>query len=128
MPARLVRWRIHDFYTHLKELGIRQIVPGAREEVFNTFTSSAAYNEARWKNPKFDALLDQARSEMDATKRNDLYKQAEQLLADDGGIIIPFFLTNVAVIRAECSGYEPNPQSVNLNYDDLTCKGKEAQP
>ena len=92
-----------------------------------TFTSAAAYNEGRWKNAKFDGLLDQARSEMDATKRNDLYKQAEQLLADDGGIIIPFFLTNVAVLRAECSGYEPNPQSVNLSYDELTCKGKEAQ-
>jgi len=92
-----------------------------------TFTSAAAYNEGRWKNAKFDGLLDQARSEMDAAKRTDLYKQAEQLLADDGGIIIPFFVTNVAVLRSECSGYEPNPQSVNREYDELTCKGKEAQ-
>jgi len=93
-----------------------------------TFTSSATYNEGHWKNADFDALLDQARSEMDPTKRNELYKKAQQILAENGGVIIPFFLTNVAVLRADCDGYEPNPQSVNLSYENLTCKGKEAQP
>ncbi|WP_170984182.1 ABC transporter substrate-binding protein [Rhodoligotrophos defluvii] len=91
-----------------------------------TFTSDAKYNEAKWNNPEFDRLLKEARSETDVEKRNALYKEAQKLLSDDGGVIIPYFVSDVAVMRADCEGYVPHPQVPILNYENFVCKGKEA--
>lgn len=44
-------------------------------------------NDAKYSNPEFDKLINQAKIEMDATKRGELYKQAEKVLIDDAGVI-----------------------------------------
>ncbi len=98
----------------------------AVEGLAYTFTCDATYNEARWCNEEFDGLLEKARSETDAKKRDDLYREAQKILSEEGGIIIPFFLSDTAVLRSDCDGYRPHMQTVNLNYENLTCKGKEA--
>lgn len=99
----------------------------AAEGLPYTFKSDATYNEAKWKNPEFDALLDKARAEVDPEKRRQLYKDAQKVLSDDGGVIIPYFVSDVAVMRAECDGYTPHPQVPILNYENFVCTGKEAQ-
>ena len=43
---------------------------------------TAPWNYQRWKNPDFDALVKSIGLELDATKRADLYKQAQTLLQD----------------------------------------------
>lgn len=43
-------------------------------------------NLARYSNPDVDALLDQARAELDPAVRRDLYQQAEQLILEDAAI------------------------------------------
>ena len=48
-------------------------------------------------------------------------------LAEEGGVIIPFFIKNVAALRAGCSGYTPHMQSNNIGYETLTCEGKGVQ-
>ncbi|MFE7427394.1 MULTISPECIES: peptide ABC transporter substrate-binding protein [unclassified Streptomyces] len=48
-------------------------------------------NRGRYSNPKFDKLLDQARSEKDAAKRADLYKQAEKIALDEDQGVIPLW-------------------------------------
>ena len=45
-------------------------------------TSDATWNYQRWANPDFDALAKQIVVELDAAKRADLYKQAQQILLD----------------------------------------------
>ena len=92
-----------------------------------TFRSDATYNEAKWKNPEFDKLLDQARAEVDPAKRDELYKKAQELLSEDGGVIIPYFISDVSVMRADCDGYTPHPQVPIINYENFVCKGKEAK-
>jgi peptide/nickel transport system substrate-binding protein len=62
------------------------------DQVLNeVYRSTASWNETFWANAEFDSLLDAARQELDFEQRKALYQQAQQLLADDGGAIIPFF-------------------------------------
>jgi peptide/nickel transport system substrate-binding protein len=99
----------------------------AAEGLPYTFKSDATYNEAKWKNPQFDKLLDEARAEVDPAKRQQLYKDAQKLLSEDGGVIVPYFTSDVAVMKADCEGYVPHPQVPIINYENFVCKGKEAQ-
>jgi peptide/nickel transport system substrate-binding protein len=91
------------------------------------FVKSSNINESHWYRDDYDALLDKATKELDNAKRADLYKQAQKMITEEGGEIIPFFIKTVAAMRANCSGYEPHMQSNNLNYETLTCVGKEAK-
>lgn len=99
----------------------------AAEGLPYTFRSDSTYNEAKWNNPDFDRLLDEARAEVDPAKREQLYKDAQELLSEDGGVIIPYFVSDVAVMRAECDGYVPHPQVPIISYENFVCEGKEAQ-
>jgi peptide/nickel transport system substrate-binding protein len=92
-----------------------------------TYASDSANNESRWKRPDYDALLKQAREELDDAKRAEIYNKAQKMITEEGATIIPFFIKTVAAMRANCSGYQPHMQSNNLNYETLSCEGKSAQ-
>jgi len=91
------------------------------EALAYTFLSDAQYNEGNWKNPDYDALVIGARTEVDPEKRAAMVKQAQEILAADGGLIIPAFFTDVAVLRAGCEGFVAHPSAAILNYETLTC-------
>lgn len=90
------------------------------------FAKASKINESHWFNDDYDALLDKAQKELDDAKRAAIYGEAQKTIAEQGGEIVPFFIKTVAAIRATCSGYAPHMQSNNLNYETLTCQGKEA--
>ncbi len=73
---------------------------------FNTaYVTGAAYNESHWSDPEFDKVAAQINSELDRTKRVALYKQAQQIMIDRGPVIVPFFETAAAGVRARsCAG------------------------
>lgn len=50
---------------------------------FHTSMIGASGNRSWYSNPTFDALLEQARSEMDWTKREALYKEAQKIVMDE---------------------------------------------
>ncbi len=58
-------------------------------------TSTAPWNYSRWKDPQFDTLSQQISAELDASKRADLYKQAESILQEQ--VPMMNFLVNTAV-------------------------------
>ncbi len=55
------------------------------------FKSDAPWNEANWKNEKFDQLLVAARGERDEAKRKQMYGDMQVLVANEGGVGIPMF-------------------------------------
>ena len=59
------------------------------------YDSSAKWNDAHWKNERFDKLLVEARSELDKAKRAVMYAEMQRLTSDDGGQIIPMFSDHV---------------------------------
>jgi peptide/nickel transport system substrate-binding protein len=91
------------------------------EALAYTFLSDAEYNEGRWKSPEFDALVTGARTEVDPARRAQMLKDAQAILARDGGIIIPAFFKEVSLLRAGCEGYVPHPSASVLNFETLTC-------
>src|SRR5215469_16802801 len=55
------------------------------------YAKGAAWNETHYANPKFNDMLVAARSETDDKKRAQMYAEMQQLLHDDGGIIVLVF-------------------------------------
>lgn len=59
------------------------------------YLSTASYNDAFWKNERFDNLLLAARVELDDTKRREMYVEMQQLVHNDGGQVIPVFAADL---------------------------------
>jgi peptide/nickel transport system substrate-binding protein len=78
------------------------------------YTSDAVFNDTFWKNPKFDQLLSVARAETDNAKRAAQYAEAQQLLHDDGGIIVLMFANWVSANSKRLAHGELNS---NYNHD-----------
>ena len=77
------------------------------DQVLNeVYRSGASWNETYWSNSTFDQLLDDARKELDFEKRKALYQQAQQLLADEGGAIIPAFVNNLSAAHKRVQGVD----------------------
>jgi len=84
--------------------------------------SNAPEPESHFVRPAFDALLDKANQTVDTTQRCELYKQAQKMIIDDGGSIIPLFVFNMSAIRAECEGYQPRVEIIVPDFSQVTCK------
>lgn len=56
------------------------------------YSKGADWNETKWANEEFNKLLVEARAELDAAKRRELYVQMQILCNQDGGAIIPMFM------------------------------------
>jgi len=63
------------------------------------YKDDAAWNEARWKNPRFNELLLQAKAELDENRRAEMYREMQVLCRDDGGTIVPFFRNRTGAMR-----------------------------
>ena len=73
------------------------------------FYSSSRQNNTKYKNPQFDTLVEQARTELDSTKRLQLYQQAEQILIQDMPWIPLYFGKEHFVVKPKVKGFEPLP-------------------
>ena len=73
------------------------------------FTANSGNNHTRWKNPKYDQLLEQAASELDNDKRSKLYDQAQKILIETDAAIMPFFWTTEStLLKPRFTGLEFN--------------------
>ena len=66
--------------------------------------TGALWNEAHWSDAEFDSLTKQINSELDATKRADLYHQAQELLWERGPSVVLVHENSVAGQTAKLSG------------------------
>ena len=73
------------------------------------FTSDAAWNEARWKNVRFDELLDLGRASLDPVQRKKIYCEAQTLIHDTGGVAIPCFIDYLDAMSDKIKGFVPVP-------------------
>ncbi|MBW7920883.1 MAG: ABC transporter substrate-binding protein [Rubellimicrobium sp.] len=55
------------------------------------FVSSAEWNDTRFFNPAFDAIVAQAKGELDTDRRRALYRDAALIVRNEGGLILPVF-------------------------------------
>lgn len=73
----------------------------------STFASWSENNDTGWKNPGYDALLDQAEHTVDVKKRYDLLGQAEAILMTESPMIPIYFYTRIYLIRPSVKGWYP---------------------
>lgn len=76
------------------------------------YADSAPWNDTFWKHPKFNELLVKARAETDEQTRAALYAEMQQILHDDGGIMVLMFNNYTS---AHTSKLEHG--DLNTNYD-----------
>lgn len=86
------------------------------------YLSNSAYPETHWKRPDYDKLINDANATMDPEKRREIYKKAQKLLAEEGGLIAPAFATTTVAVRKGCSGYTPNNNTAIYDFSGLICK------
>jgi peptide/nickel transport system substrate-binding protein len=80
------------------------------------FKSDAAWNEAGWKNEKFDQLLVAARGETDLAKRTKMYADMQVMVHEQGGIGIPLFFSNIDGHSKKLKGLVPIPLGGMMGY------------
>ncbi|HEX3723267.1 MAG TPA: peptide ABC transporter substrate-binding protein [Nitrolancea sp.] len=73
------------------------------------FYSTSTENYIGYNNPKVDQLLDQADAEADATKRQALYQQAQQLIIDDAVVIPVYDDVDYELVKPYVHGLELTP-------------------
>ena len=73
------------------------------------FTSDAAWNEARWKNSRFDELLRLGRASLDPVQRKQIYCEAQMLIHETGGVAIPAFIDYLDAMSNRVKGFIPVP-------------------
>lgn len=71
------------------------------------YESTAPWNDARWKNERFDTLLRAARSELDDDKRREMYGEMQQIVYDDGSQLIPIFGDTIFAASKKVAFQEP---------------------
>jgi peptide/nickel transport system substrate-binding protein len=85
------------------------------------YTQSAKWKETHWERPDYDALLLKANTTVDDAERQKLFQQTGELLAKEGGLVLPMFVHQVLALRKGCEGYTPRAQNFNLSFEDLSC-------
>ncbi len=56
------------------------------------YSSGADWNESKWEHARFNELLVQARGELDADKRREMYVEMQRIVHEEGGSVIPVFM------------------------------------
>jgi peptide/nickel transport system substrate-binding protein len=83
------------------------------------YRGGGSWNESYWNVPEFDALLDAARAEQDFDTRRQHYLDAQQMLHDDGGTIIPYYINLVRVMKTCIDGIPPL-SDIWIDWDGIT--------
>jgi len=77
-----------------------------QDQMYSTaYQSTSEWNDTRFKNPRFDELLVQARGELDPAKRKAMYSEMAYLVRDTGGLILPMFNNFVEIVADNVGGW-----------------------
>lgn len=85
------------------------------------YLSDAEWNETHFYRPDFDELLQEARQTVDYEGRKALYQQAQRMITEEGGSIVPYFMDALAATRPNVTGWKPAARRIiyNLRTIDL---------
>lgn len=83
------------------------------------YTSDSAWNETRWNNQRFDALVREARVTTDEAKRRTLYGDAQQLMHEEVPSVIPAFFDLLGARRDYVQGYALHPRAAVFRLEQV---------
>jgi peptide/nickel transport system substrate-binding protein len=91
----------------------------ADQVLHEVYLSTAKWNEGFYKDDGFDALLGEARRELDFDKRKGLYVQAQEHLQDTSGTLIPYHVTKLVGTTARVSNLDP-VENMSIRWYKIT--------
>lgn len=60
--------------------------------MFSTaYETGVPWNDTQWDHPRFQQLLYSGRAELDSNKRREIYYEMQQILNEEGGVVIPVY-------------------------------------
>ena len=80
------------------------------------YESKSQWNETHWREPKFDALLKKAQSTTNVAEQTKYYHEAQQMIVDTGGALIPVYVDTVVATRKNVTGF---PAPIQKFYKDF---------
>lgn len=86
------------------------------------YRQGAKWNETHFFRDDYDALLDKAAQTVNAAERRKIYQEAQKMIAEEGGVIIPVFSATIAATRKGCSGYTPSADHNRPNFANILCE------
>jgi peptide/nickel transport system substrate-binding protein len=100
-------------------VGFGNVNPRPTADIIFTqfFSSTAAWNESGWFNPRFDKLLLEARGDTDEARRRAIYGEMQRMIHDQAGIGIPLFLSTLDAYSPRLKGLKPMPQGGMMGFD-----------
>ena len=81
------------------------------------YHSEAPWNESHYSNDRVDELIEIARSSLDQEARAAAYKEIQQILLDDGPVVVPYFFAAFMVLAGAVSGVELHPFAGRTNFN-----------
>lgn len=83
----------------------------------SAYTADTEWNDTNWRTTdaavKFNEIVVQARSELDEAKRREMYAEAQRLINDDGGAVVPMFANMIMGVSKEIG----HPETVAPNWE-----------
>ena len=80
-----------EYLTYPMCLSSWPIFPSTDQIFTMVYHSTGVWNETGLKDATLDGLIEAARSEKDEVKRQELYTKMQQLVHDEGAVIVPYF-------------------------------------
>ena len=84
-----------------------------------SYEAGAPWNETYWDNKRFNELLLKSRAEVDDSKRQEMYREMQILIKDEGGSIIPMYGNHVSGMSTKVQ--HPEQISSVWPLDGLKC-------
>jgi peptide/nickel transport system substrate-binding protein len=79
------------------------------ETLYSHFRTNGLFNQGQFSHSEVDKLLDAGRSETNLEKRRQIYARAQQLISDEGYMVIPYHANYVTAMRREVKGFTVSP-------------------
>ncbi len=109
-------WLNRKFEQHLEDITLVAPDPDATSWWFlHSKGSASGYN-----NPTMDAMLDQARSELDQSKREALYHKIVDMTLEECPLIYHCNTNNIQVFNKNLQGFVPTPQEYVEKLDTVS--------
>ena len=97
----------------------------ARNFLFLLMTNNGGFNYGRYKNPKFDALMEQSDQEPDLMKRGQLMSQAEAIALTDFAVLPTLFQVTSNLVRPYVKGWKANIHDFHrMRYVNIDAEAK----
>ena len=89
------------------------------ERFSSAFFTGGGTNYGKWSDPEYDALILEARSELDRAAREKLYQRAETILATRGPVAMTWASADYDVVGKHVMGYSGDPTPSYRFYKNL---------